>query len=256
MNRYLPLTKVISGGLVACLAGLVAPSHLMAQDNTSDLRFGGMLSYLSPGGDLSSGLGVDTKSIAGTPGTKSGFGVTLFAEKIFSDNTAGRLRLEYLSFGKKKVVLGSETDGGANWHEAYEVGHTGSANVLAAMADWVFRVNSHDNGAFFSAGAGLMNVSTKYTLYDHEEWSYYDEHEEYNLEKSKSSSSFAVGLSLGLGYNFNRNFGIEARYTKGLGAKTATIAGMEFGYNDDVTVFWDEKSIDIDWIQVSVSWRF
>jgi hypothetical protein len=118
MHTQISPTKAIYGGLIVAL---IAAVPLKADD---PIVFGGMLSYTSPSGDFSKI-------------SKSGFGATVFAEKIQDKNTAWRLRLEYVTFGEKENML--ET------RNTYKEGEKANSKAIALMADWVYRRDTHAN---------------------------------------------------------------------------------------------------------------
>jgi opacity protein-like surface antigen len=209
-----------------------------------------MVSFAIPSGGLSSGVKMTeswTSFSLGTPGTKPGFGAALFAEKAFGHKIAGRVRLEYMAFGEKNKVFDSES---AYDDYTYEEGHKGGANAIAVMADCIYRFDSHDKGTFCFAGAGLMSAKSDYAYYIDDQWPGQDND---SLKLSKSKSSTVFGISFGLGYNFNQNLGIEAKYTKGLGAK-ASVLKIEDVYDQHFS--WGEESLGFDFIQLSIGYRF
>ncbi|MDR1841452.1 MAG: hypothetical protein LBQ86_05960 [Holophagales bacterium] len=57
--------------------------------------------------------------------------------------------------------------------------------------DWLYRFDSHDKGAFFFVGAGLLDITRKLSS-------------DYNTE---SESKTKVSYSVGLGFNFTKNLG-------------------------------------------------
>jgi opacity protein-like surface antigen len=235
------------------MVSLAVAVPLMADDsNPSGIRFGGMVSYTIPSGELSSGL-KRSGHIGEVPGTKSGFGATLFAEKAFSDHTAGRLRLDYMTFGEKNDVFYSDYfENGYSIHR----GRKGSASSIALMADYVYRLQSHDTGLFCFGGIGLMNAKVDFTYYIDDTWPYDNE----SMVESKSNTSTAFAIALGLSHNFNKNFGIEVKYTKGLGAKTYNrmLHESDPDPEPDNPYYYtlETRSIGFDFIQLSVSYRF
>jgi opacity protein-like surface antigen len=233
------------------MVGLAATVPLKADDpNTSGIRFGGMVSYTTPSEDLSGGLKMTPRPTIsfGLPGTDPGYGATLFAEKAFGHKMAGRARLEYMTFGEKKVVFTSDKyDDGSD-----EYGHKSSANAIAVMLDYIYRLDSHNKGLFCIAGVGLLSAKTDYTQY------IYDSrpgHENKNVNHNLSKTSTLFGISFGIGYNFNQNIGIEAKYTKGIGAKAKTLT---VEVNPDESITYGEKTLGLgfDFAQLSISYRF
>jgi opacity protein-like surface antigen len=250
MDRHVFAYK-LSSLLIA--GGLLAAAPLKAEDAPhSGLRWGGMVSVTSPKEELSSGANM-TATQLGTPGTKAGFGISLFAEKYFSQKTVGRLRFDYLTFGKKTVSLasGHENEPEYGYSYVYELSHKGSANAVSVMADWVYRFDSNEKGPFVFAGAGLLNTDMKYAYREYERESYRGDIYEDDETKSKSKSSFGLAVSAGIGYYFSRNFAAEVKYTTAFGIKTNTI-----GVINDYELGLVEKSISFDWIQLSISYRF
>jgi hypothetical protein len=206
MNTQLFLSRAMTG----LFAAMIASGPLKADGGESaPIRFGGGLSIVNPSGDFEKF-------------SKQSFGVSVFGERELKSNTALRVRVEYATFGEKKVTLGV---GYSSWQEK------GSANTTVAMLDYIHRFESHDKGFYAFGGAGFVQGTLKLKYYEYVE--------------SLSGSGF--GFSGGLGYRVDKNLGCELSYTTGGKITTG---------EDDEYYKLIPANLPFNWISLSFSYRF
>ena len=190
MNTQKILNKAVYAVILVALA---APAALKAQA-AKPARFGAGASVINPMGEFG-----DVGAI--------GIGGSFFMEWELNDQMGIRGRAEYNIFGQKDWgTYGTMTTSG-----------------MIAMADFVYRFDSHDTGWYVFGGAGFVNRS--YAL-------------DYRGLK-ETTGKMGPGIAVGGGYNFTPNFGVDGCYNETLGDISANYAYPSF-----------------TWLQVSARWRF
>jgi opacity protein-like surface antigen len=188
------ITKALCGGFIFAL---VAAAPLKGQE----IRWGAQVSIVNPTGDLSNMA-------------KMGFGAAFLGEYALNDKMALRGKFDYLMFGEKKET---ELESEYKW----------SNSIYSVTADYIYRLDSHENGLYGVADLGFFNCSTKYTITETNYWGGVSD------SWSTSNSESGFGYSIGVGYNFNSNLGAEAKI-----------------------VSFSSDFITYQWIQASCNYRF
>jgi hypothetical protein len=190
MNTRFFIYKAIYAGL---FVALTAPLSLKGDDSP---RYGVGASIVNPSGEFG-GLG---------------FAGAFTGQWNLNDNMAVRGKAEFVFFGS--------TDWGC-------YGSTSTTGIVG-MADFVYTFDSHDEGWYVFAGAGLVNRS--YST----EWNFL------GYKDKTTTSSIGPAITGGGGFNFSRSFGVEAAFVNSPGSVTGNGVGYPtFGY-----------------LQASAKWRF
>jgi hypothetical protein len=205
------LTKAIFGSLATAL---IAAVPLKAQDSN---RWAGHVSLSSPGGDLSDYA-------------KIGLGASLAFELPWKDKMGFRGRLEYTKYGEKSTGISTPL---------YNITFNTGADSIGIHCDYVFRVDSYDQGGYVFGGLGYLLGTLKVSGYG----------------KSDSQSANGIVLNAGYGYNFTRNLGTEIKYCKALTVST-DFATIDL-YNLSAGIIeTSNESFAFDSIRVSFCYRF
>ena len=182
-------TKNMVAALAAVLAAAPA-TPLVADDlgSYSRVNYGAQVSVIQPLGELSD---------FGT----TGFGGSMYIERVWSNSWALRGRLEYLMLGEKVGEYAGNS--------SFKFSMKSRINQVGAMADCIYYPALADVPYFF-AGVGVFsrnNTGTIEIIVDgaHKGFDWKD------LDSEAVKTSFAY--SFGAGWNFTRHLGVELKAT-------------------------------------------
>ena len=200
------------------------PKKSLGPNHDGRWVYGVSLAIANPGGELTNEKEIGNK-------IKMGFGASAFGEFALNDKMALRGRVDYNIFGE-----GKKEETSSYW--SYKYTDTLNANVATVFADFIYSLDSHENGLYAFAGLGLVNGKIEW------ESKYEETHggviTDSDVDKDSKSGS-NLGSSFGLGYNFTKHMGVELSYV------TA---------NDVIKPKdWDRK-FGFTWLQASFKYRF
>jgi hypothetical protein len=181
----------------------------------------------------------------------SGFGASAFFELGLSNSSSVRARLEYLAFGDSP----EEREGSPVpfVHVFQRMNY--DMTVMGLAADYAYSIKSLDTGPYIFGGLGYYGTKGSGNLLTQSTVSMPipGTGETLVFDTPWEGSGSSLGLSIGAGYRFTKNLGCEARFTTLNGLKqTIKNVGEDPEPGDEIP----KHKIDLDWLQVSLCYRF
>jgi hypothetical protein len=238
--------------LAVAPALLLVGGALSAQD-AAPLRFGLSASLAQP---LTADFKVASLGDAFEDCLSTGVSLGASAELGLASNIAIRFRAEYLSFGGKDSLYSQTAIEYVPYYGDVVVTYTGKLNydlsVVALGADFMYSLNSNNDGGYAFAGLGHYITSGSGSVAT--------ELSALGIVVPAGSmtlegSGNALGVSLGAGFRFNQNFAAELRFTTMDGLKHK-VDGQAYLPDEPARPLKDYADIDLSWIQVGLCWRF